>query len=537
MFTLNSDWDPRCGRLSRLRRAGRVRPVRAAFAISIASILVLGPALLIAAADSPEDVRRRKGELQVVAREAVAAPEQVLPLAAELARAGSPLYATLFARGWATGPTIRAATAEGADKVARALAQKLLLEGDGLPVSGSRWIYSEHARMKSGGDRAPATPRDLLDQRISVLARVAGLGSTPKGIKAVYAPASEKGTLRGDALGWALVTAARLGGEGGFEGYVLLQGAAAELDFLRRQYAFDGTAFVESTLIEYDPFTRPRYFPHAARIVKTGEDDGAPVLEVADKASRLGDQAALLLGASLLARISGAPEEAFPATTASLARDLARFIFRNLAALHFDPSPGRVTFISEAAIGKRGDRVDLADAALAIVAIEAFHEAIPDDAKLRAEAKKLLTAQAVTLLGALAPDGSMPQALELDGGAKPAAPARLGTEALAVQAFLAAARATGEDRWLAAAQRLARSMDARRFDPWAELYLDTDPAAEAVIGPTDTAFLVGALRDIALDAKAPEGIERLRDVWQSLSRAGAFDPPSEAKSLRVRAVR
>ena len=110
---------------------------------------------------------------------------------------------------------------------------------------------------------------------------------------------------------------------------------------------------------------------------------------------------------------------------------------------------------------------------------EAAFDLFADDPKVRAEAKKLLQSQAAFLLGRMGSESALPAFVELAAapGAPPAPPASLADEGLAIQAFLAAGRATADEKYNAAALRLARAVEARRFDPWAALYLGADPAA------------------------------------------------------------
>ncbi len=539
-----------------------------------ASAALAGDAPKGGGAASPEDVRRKKGELVIVEKAPAVEPAEALALAAELGRAGGDLYTALFARGWSTGPGIRAATADGAERSARAIAARTMLAGRGLPLLGSRYAFVEHARAKAAGERVPGVVRDFYAQRLGAFARAAGLDAAPKEAAApVYLPLGASGNARADAVGLGILASVRLAAElagdrrqdrgqavvgaspeAGFEGLCHLALAAAQLQALRSHLAFDGKAFVEAALVDYDPSAAPRWFPHEAKVLRTGEDDGAPAFEVADPKSRLFDQAAILLGACEFARLRDAArspstaglfgpmkeagdvrDELFSPGLATGARDIARFVFRNLAALHFDPGPGRLTFVSEASPEGKGARVDLADAALAVVALDAAHDLFADDAKIRAEVKKLLVSQAQFLHGKRRPDGSLPGAFDLAGGGGDA-PASLAAEALAIQAFLAAARTTGDEKYLAAALALARSLEARRYDPWVALYLGTDPAAEAALAPADQAFALGALRDLALEAKAPEALDRFRDFYQALETAGAF-AEGRAATLRVKVSR
>ncbi len=545
------------------------------------ALLAALPAPLRASPSEPaEEARRKKGEAQVLERTRATEPADSLTLAAELARAGDGLAAELFRRGWPTGPAVRAATTDGAGKAARAIAARTLLRGPGLPLAGSRYVDVEFARAKASGERVPGNARDFFAQsRLSgAYLRASGLGALPKGMAPVVLAAGPDGGFRMDALGWGLLASVRLaqelgferrveGGttfvgataEAGFEGMLLLAVASGQLHALRSQLALGQGGFGEATLVEYDPFTAPRYYPHALKLVKGPDEDGGPTFEATEAQSRLGDQAALLLGCCEFARLKDLPaaqeglsllgpakgtgdarEELYPLSHCALARDLARFIFRNMAALHFDP--GAKSFVSEAKPGERGTRIDTADAALALIALEAAHELFADDAKLRAEVKRILGAQAAFLEARLKPDGTlMPVTMTAPGGAGPGGaapkePATVAAEALTVQALLAGARAGGDDKLKDAARRNFRRLEARRYDPWASLYLGDDPAAEAVITPADAAFAIGALRDLALGTKAPEAIDRLRDVVQALAKAGAWTD-GEAAALRVKVAR
>jgi hypothetical protein len=542
---------------------------------------LLAPALAAALAPLPsraappdpaEEVRRRRGEVQVLEKKATTDPRVALTAAAELARAGGSLDALLFERGWPTGPSVRAATQDGAEPAARAIATRLFLRGGaGYALATSRHVELEHARAKAAGDRVAGAPRDFFEQsRLLVFARAAGLPAAPKDLRPVCLVAGPDGTFDMSAAAWGLLACVRLaqelglerrveGGqtyvgataEEGFEALLLLYAASATLQTLRSQVALGQGGLGEASVADYDPFTAPRYYPHVLKAAKTFEQDGEQVFAVVDATSRLGDQAALLLGACEYARLRDAAgsteapglvgplrgagdvkEDLFPAAGCALAKDLAKFIFRNIAALHFDPAAK--AFVSSAKPGERGKSIDTGEAALALLALDAAHELFADDAKLRAEVKKLLVAQAAFVESRLQADGRLPAATV--AGAPSKENATLAAEGLAVQALLAAWRASGEAKLRDAARRSMRALEARRYDPWASLYLETDPAAAAVVGPDETALVLGALRDLALTAKAPEALDRFREVWGACEKAGAFEG-GEAATLRVKVSR
>jgi len=551
----------------------RRSPARTALALVL---LTAAPAALLAASPEPaEEARRKRGEVKILERTVAEAPVHAQVVVAELARAGGGLSSELFARGWPTGPAVQAVTKDGAEKVARALASRAALGGQGLALSTSRHMSLEHARAKAAGERVPGTTRDFAEQvRIPALARAAGLPAAPKdAAKAVYLEAGKDGLIRADALGWGLTASVRLArelgfhrrtegggpvvgdaGDAGFDALLHLSIAGAKVAALRAQLALGQGGLGEATLTDYDPFSAPRYFPHAWKLVKSPEEDGGPLFEVTDPKSRLFDQAALLLGCCELARLASGPgiadglglmgpakgmgdvrEELFPLAQCAQAKDVARFLFRNLTALHFDPTAK--CFASEAVPGERGNRIETIDAALALVALEAAHDLFADDQKLKAEVRKLLAAQAAFVESRLQPDGTLPAATVTGPGAAAVKePASLAAEALVIEALLAGSRALQDEKLLAAARKHMRRLEARRFDPWASLYLGADPAAEALVTPMDAAFTLGALRELALTAKAPEAIDRFRDVFGALSQAGAFQDGAAA-TLKLKVVR
>lgn len=557
--------------------------------------VLLGAALAVVAgaalaADVPEDARRKKGEVLVLSRTPVDDPAEALFAAAELARAGGGFFDSLFARGLATDPAVRAATAEGAERAARAVLSRYVLRGNGLPLHSSSYARKDYERLKAAGAAGiGTTPRELVDQRIRIFARAAGLREIPKGLSPVYAEAALREGLGGRkgaspvidsaALGFGLLAEARLAGrlagvrradasgelkaggpigespEAGFEGLLLLYCAEAKLHSLRTLFPSDGAAFAPATLVDYDPFTAPRYYPRALLVRDPGEA-GDPALDVAEKPGRLADAAAMLLGAAELARLADparspdtAPlfgalragdvkEEIFPVALAALAKDMVRFFFRNLAALHFDPAPERLVFMAEAFPGGRGTRMASADAALAILALEAATETFPDDQRLRAEAKKLVKSQAEVFLAA-PPEGL---AASLDFGAAKAPPVapELAGEFLEVEALLAAARVTGEERFAEGARKLARALERRRFDPWADLYLGEPQGSDGsfTLGPRDGPAMLGTLRELAAAGPAAaEAVNRFRGVYAALAKAGALpreDGECAAVKLRVK---
>lgn len=545
--------------------------VRAAVAAAVLFAAMLRAAAF-AAGDDPPDPRRRKGELEVVRRAPEADAGEALFAAAELARAGGAFFDGLFARGLTTDAAMRAATIEGAEAEARAVvARHILFSRVGLPLHASDWARQETARRKaSGGSGAPTDARDFVDMRLRTLARAAGLAALPKGLRPVYAEAAERPVSPGGkepaalaidagALGWGLLAEVRLGArlaaqrrpgpggaadyigdtaERGFEGLLLLTCAAAKVHALKTAFATDGQALGPAPLADYDPFAAPRYFPRML-LVSGDVEAPAPALAVSEKASDLGDAAALLLGAIELARLADPArspetaslfgslraadvrEEVFSPALAGAAKELAKFIFRSLVALHFDPGEGRYAFVAEAAPGARGERVGAFEAGVAVLALEALVETFADDVRLAAEAKKLLEAQAKFFIDRMRKDGGIDGGFGLGEPGGAPEPASLAGEMLALRALLAAFRATDEERFSRAAAALARSLERRRYDPWAHLYLGEAPG-EFELGVRDGPAVLAALRELEATLGAPEALARFRDVHAALARAGAL---------------
>jgi len=577
-----------------------LKPALAAFVLSGVAGLAVAPSRGVAEDSAP----KRRGAVEVVASKPTTETAAALAAAAELVAAGDPFFGRFFARGWPTTPEIKAATVGGAARASRAALGKYLLGAPpAVPLARSPYTRLELLRLRQELPAgAPESAEALIAARLRLYARAAGLGEPSRRAPAVPLFPAETAAAPGDgggggattpvaidleAIGAALVAEVRWaerllvrrgppgtpGGDllgetpaDGFDGLLYLTLAVAQLASLKHQAAFDGKALGPVPVGDYDPYDAPRWFPHRLGVKGFGPE-GTPDLIVLDPESRLADQAWLLLGAAELAALAGpgrgdaAPpvfgplrvgdvrDEVFPQTTHVLARDVARFVFQNLAALHFDATPGRPTLVSEAGPGGRGTRLATADAALALVALEAAARIFSEDTRLKGEVRKLIYAQATFLADRQREDGSFPAEFQLAakpegagggaaGAASPAASAR--AQALAVRGLLAAFRASEEERFKAAALKAASFLERRCYDPWAALYLDAvEPAAGApvAIGARDAAALLGALREVATDLGSIEALYRYRDLWRTLVGLGVVAPDGDLAEVEVKVGR
>ncbi len=202
---------------------------------------------------------------------------------------------------------------------------------------------------------------------------------------------------------------------------------------------------------------------------------------------------------------------------ALLARGLANSMLANLGAMHqvdgvlvsrWSPTTGR------------GSSVDLADLALAMVALDKYSEYLDLEPERRQAAAALLRQQAEFLLRVVAADGSYrPSYTVASGGATGERDAT--SQAFAIRALLAAYHQSGDARYLAAANRTATIWTADFWDDAAGLYRNQPGRSDVEYTPIDVGAMLAALRELTLVNRDPVALMRFQRFFvQALDASG-----------------
>jgi hypothetical protein len=488
--------------------------------------------------------------------------------ACEFYLSSGPFWEQFFSKGWPTCEEIRRPIEEIGGFSRYNLQSLTLFSGMGLHLSWSPKAMNDFARLKEEIiGRKWRKVQDFLNHRFLQFGRVisgfkfdparapypvfaefsAGDPSllrkfnpedplswrwNPEAMKKTFSPGVWGQALRAQAL-WAdaLLRVKReeeIGGyrrtlygatpKDGFEGLMFLYQAECKLWALGEIFSFDGAEFGPAPLEGYDPYSKPRYYPHEIRVnLKKPKEKNQPLepcgYEASDPESDLFDQASLLQGLLTFYRISnpkveggcgelfgkkrfvGISEEYFSLDSHRLARDLAGVVFNNLKAMHFDPD--QKCFASRATKEKRGKRVRTRDAGLLLLALESLYRAFPEETALRGDAKNFIHHQAGFLLARQETDGSFRGAYPLSGKASGGTEKTLADQGLAIMGLLAAHKVCEEEKYLHGAMRTMRYLEKERWVPKPGLYLGGEKTQESIIEPMDYAAVLGALRRLA----------------------------------------
>ncbi len=401
--------------------------------------------------------------------------------AAELLQSGRRLVENLFAQGWPTAKDYQDALARAERLGGQQVEALTLWSGAGLTldkgplVEEAYGLFTGGARPKAFAETWK-TPADCLAWKMGQLAELVQLPAVPAGLAPVYMPmssalpeysqnyvASDGTTMRWDfsqvvsprvqpdALGFSLWAQALYAREALRETRNV--GRSGQLLGRTAHDGFYGllTVFTASNLVmglnhrdlpllsndaelrvcplkKYEPFTKLQYFPHVVNAdLFAGNKRYLPQIDTA--ASHLLDQAALLLGLSemivllndseLSAVLNPKKEEdvIVPSTVLDTARDLARLIYANMTAQHFDLGVGSFDsrWTGRKLPGTRSGELNLVDAGVTLIALNRFAAAMKADGDhaLAKSVEKWLKPQVDLLLGLQNEDGSFPNSVDI----------------------------------------------------------------------------------------------------------------------------
>lgn len=315
--------------------------------------------------------------------------------------------------------------------------------------------------------------------------------------------------------------------EDGFRGAMLNLSAVSKMLIMKSAMLFDGRRLTGA-----DPRSAKAgdyYFPHriAVRLRMAGDSPPRPEeFTVLDPSSQLFDQASLLWGLSEYYRFADPSiksnwNRVFGDDTPYdgslmeqkylvLAEGLANLVVETMRSRH--EGDGGV-LASEWIPGRgRGVTIKTADLGMAMVALANYVEKVRTDAAHIEHARRLLRSQADFLLSSLqSEDGSVASAAvaAARAGGKPT----LLDQGLTIRGLMAAYRVSGDGRYRNAARRILAFMNAHLWNESAGLYRSESGAATTVYTPLNVGAAIGALREMILEDKNPELIQRYKRFW------------------------
>lgn len=202
---------------------------------------------------------------------------------------------------------------------------------------------------------------------------------------------------------------------------------------------------------------------------------------------------------------------------ALLARGLANTMLTNLDRLH---TVDGVLVSAWSPTAGPGTSVNVADLALAMVALERHATYMDLDGERRLHAAELLRKQADFLLRVANADGSYQQTYAVSDGTG-SGERDMRSQAFAIRGLLAAWRLNPDPRYLAAAKQTADVWNSDFWDANAWLYRNRAGEAQVEYTPMDIAAALAALRELILASGDPALLQRFsRFFVQAMDASG-----------------
>jgi hypothetical protein len=517
----------------------------------------------------------------------------------ELSQGGRPLYAKLFANGWPTDDEYVALTQRIGAETSDLLVSVYLASKAGLPLRVSDFQLARTQAQEKAG-RKPGTPADVLSKDLRLYRALSGYHPSVRGLQPIFLPVRRAKanlvrawnkedleswgwkkpddqiyTLKG--LGFALLAESAFVREqlsvkrveeqqgrkvkllgrsprDGFMALVALHSASAKIHALGHQLLLDfgeRRLIGKSSLLGVDP--KAVAFPQAW----SAEGDGTAALTLAKVddhlKSRLGAQAAVLLGVCELASLCGPDASAdlkalfakrtiekqtvtlFPRKLATDTVKVALFAFRSMAKLHVSVR-GRGRASSVADRYDRGGTITPVDLGLYLMSLEAFLSKVRFSAKpvrsdgldkqLAAEHKRALTL--ISSLSGVIRTWQQDQpgfydSYSVESSSRQKKTKSLASQGFAIRGLLATHRALGGDAespHLKAAKKAVQWLDSELWDSKAQAYLESGPKGGRRAPLFGSAAVLGALREMALETQDGRYLVRYKQFLESLERNG-----------------
>lgn len=314
--------------------------------------------------------------------------------------------------------------------------------------------------------------------------------------------------------------------EDGFRGAMLNISAVSMMLVMKSAMLFDG-----NELRGVDPRTATPgsyYFPHriGVRLRMAGDLPPRPEeFSVVDASSQLFDQASLLWGLSEYYHFADPSVKSnwnkvfgdntpYDGTVMEqkyivLAEALANLVLSTMETKH--QADNGVLASEWTPKEGLGAVINTADVGMAMVALANYVKHVHTDPALVERASRLLRAQADFLTSVQADDGSLSAGYRL-GKPLAGAPALL-DQGFAIRGLMAAYHTLGEERFKKTAEKVFDFMNTGLWDDKTGLYRSQVGATTSVYTPLNVGAAIGAVREMVLESKEPDVLERYKRFW------------------------
>jgi len=336
----------------------------------------------------------------------------------------------------------------------------------------------------------------------------------------------------------------------GFNGMLLTEMSIDKLLIMQEQLGFDGKSLGVKITPNYDPKNGAIWFPHkvAVSVNQHNQANAIASLSITNKASTLRDTWQMLWplaefyaftdqrlantgqNPAMLATFDGTPFAAAPRVNTdnintndtagtdafSLANNLSNFVFKNIAALHFNEKQGTFVDLYD---GKQSSEITTYDAAYSIVSLAIYQrakDALPvgyasaDSGAVNLattegkQAISMLSAQANFIIKHLINDKGLVFDSVNIATNTPAITTSLDSQFAAIRGLVAAYLATNDNQYKKAARKIYLAVEKHMFDKSINTWA-TAPGRATIHTPYTEAAISGGLRETILHLKNEEG--------------------------------
>ncbi len=330
--------------------------------------------------------------------------------------------------------------------------------------------------------------------------------------------------------------------EEGFRGAMLNLMSISKMMMVKSALFYDGKDLTGINPVNYNPDEKLLYLPHrlGVRLIQPGDIPPRPEwFTVKDKTSQLFDQASLLWGTSEYFYFSDPNvkdnwDRVFGENTpydgsimeqqfaTGLSAGLSDVLLKNIEKMHWNDATG--TLISEWAPDKmQGTTVSIKDASMAMRALANYNRRLVyDNEEMQAKAAKMLRAQADFFLTTLQnTDGSFPNGYDLTTASAIGETATLEAQSFAILGLMEAYKTFDEIKYFEAAQMAYNFMNRELWHEGIGVYRSYVGAEETIYTPLNLGASLGAMREIILQTKDMDEIERFKQFFvQGVNRSG-----------------
>ena len=330
--------------------------------------------------------------------------------------------------------------------------------------------------------------------------------------------------------------------EEGFRGAMLNLMSVSKMLMLKSALFYDGKKLTGINPVNYNPDEKLYYLPHrlGVRLIQPGDIPPRPEwFTVKDKTSQLFDQASMLWGTSEYFYFSDPNIEdnwdnVFGENTpydgsimeqqfaTALSSGLSDVLLKNLEKMHWNETYGSLISEWHPKTGQ-GSTVSVRDAGLAMIALANYNRRlIYGNDELEEKAARLLKDQADFFVNKLqAPDGSFPDGYDFNTQSAIGNERTLEAQGFAIRGLMEAYKQLNDDRYLDAAKSVYGFMNKKLWHEGVGVYCSSVGAIETIYTPITLGATLGAMREIILQTKDMNEIERFKQFFvQGVNRSG-----------------